>query len=195
MRLRVCMLLMTALVGMTTVNAQTLRGSNGQQIGRVDSDGTIRDANGRSIGKARVADHVPLNTPTTTTVLSSIRTDGSHIAVTYQGGTTGERFVSCLKEHLLIALKPGDVVVMDNLRSHHVREVEEAFAGTGVKYCYLPPYSPDLNPIEKMWSKMKSILRHWKVRETQKLPEAIYAALNLVTESDCLHWFHFCGCC
>jgi len=150
---------------------------------------------GRSIGKTRVADHVPLNTPTTTTVLSSIRTDGSHIAVTYQGGTTGERFVSYLKEHLLTALKPGDVVVMDNLRSHHVREVEEAFAGTGVKYCYLPPYSPDLNPIEKMWSKMKSILRHWKVRETQKLPEAIYAALNLVTESDCLHWFHFCGCC
>ena len=150
---------------------------------------------GRSIGKTRVADHVPLNTPTTTTVLSSIRTDGNHIAVTYQGGTTGERFISYLKEHLLTALKPGDVVVMDNLRSHHVREVEEAFAGTGVKYCYLPPYSPDLNPIEKMWSKMKSILRHWKVRETQKLPEAIYAALNLVTESDCLHWFHFCGCC
>ena len=56
MRLRVCMLLMTALVGMTTVNAQTLRGSNGQQIGRVDSDGTIRDANGRSIGKAQGAD-------------------------------------------------------------------------------------------------------------------------------------------
>ena len=74
-----------------------------------------------------------------TTVLSSIRTDGSHIAVTYQGGTTGERFVSCLKEHLLTALKPGDVVVMDNLRSHHVREVEEAFAGTGVKYCYSAP--------------------------------------------------------
>ena len=105
------------------------------------------------IGKACVVDHTPLNTPVITTVLSSTRTDGSHVALTYQGGTKGARFVSYLKEHLLPTLKPEDVI-----RSHHVRAVEEVFSQARIKYCYLPPYSPDFNPMEKMWSKMKSIL-------------------------------------
>ena len=63
---------------------------------------------------------------------------------------------------------------------YHVRAVEEVFSQAGIKYCYLPPYSPDFNPVEKMWSKMKSILRKWKVREVEKLPKAILAALGAV---------------
>ena len=149
---------------------------------------------GRSIGKTRVADNAPLNTPKTTTVLSSIRTDGSHVTVTYQGGTTGQRFTEYLKEHLIRSLQSDDIVVMDNLRSHHVQAVKEIFSQAGVKYCYLPPYSPDFNPIEKMWSKVKSILRHWKVRDIQKLPDVISAALKQVTKTDCVNWFRSCDC-
>lgn len=149
---------------------------------------------GRSIGQKRVVDHTPINTPVTTTILSSIRTDGSHVAVTYQGGTTGERFVTYLKDYLLPSLTPDDVVIMDNLRSHHVKAVEEVFSQAGVKYCYLPPYSPDLNPIEKMWSKLKSILRKWKIISPDTLLYAIHFATIKVTVSDCLHWFNSCGC-
>ena len=82
---------------------------------------------GRSIGKTRVVDHTPLNTPVITSVLSSMRADGSHVALTYQGGTTGARFVSYLKEHLLPTLKPEDVI-----RSHHIRAVEEVFSQAGI---------------------------------------------------------------
>lgn len=150
---------------------------------------------GRAPGKARAEDHTPLNTPKTTTVLSSMRLDGSTATVTYTGGTTGVRFVDYLKTTLLPTLKHGDVVVMDNLRSHHVKAVQELFEGTEFRVVYLPPYSPDLNPIEKMWSKMKAILRKWRVREPDMLPKAIDAALKLVTSDDCSNWFRSCGYC
>ena len=150
---------------------------------------------GRGIGKARVEDHAPLNTPKTTTVLSSIRLDGSRATATYSGGTTGEKFVDYLKSTLIPTLKPGDIVVMDNLRSHHVDAVKKAFEGTEFQIAYLPPYSPDFNPIEKMWSKMKSIMRKLKVRDLEKLPSTILTALSLVTTTDVIHWFASCGYC
>ena len=148
---------------------------------------------GRSIGKTRVVDHAPLNTPSSTTILSSIRADGSHVTITYTGGTSGARFASYIKDNLIPVLHTGDIVIMDNLRSHHVKAVEEAFANTDIQCQYLPPYSPDLNPIEKMWSKMKSILRTQKVRDVSKLPEAVSDALKKVTQTDCIHWFKSCG--
>ena len=144
---------------------------------------------GRALSSQRVVDHAPLNTPRTTTVLSSIRLDGEKAFTTYQGGTTGERFVQYLKETLLPTLRPGDIVVMDNMRSHHVKAVREILEAKGMKVLYLPPYSPDLNPIEKMWSKMKAILRKWKIRCLQQLPDAIERALACVSQLDCLHWF------
>ena len=147
---------------------------------------------GRSIGKTRVIDHALLNTPQTTTILSSIRTDGSHVTVIYSGGTTGERFTAYLRDHLIPTLKPGDIVVMDNLRSHHVQSVREVFEAANIQYLYLPSYSPDLNPIEKMWSKLKAILRKLKIRSANLLPDSVSDALKLVTPTDCRHWFRSC---
>ena len=144
---------------------------------------------GRAPSSQRAVDHAPLNTPKTTTVLSSIRLDGEKSFTTYQGGTTGERFVQYLKETLLPTLRPGDIVVMDNMRSHHVKAVRETLEAKNMKVLHLPPYSPDLNPIEKMWSKMKAILRGWKIREMASLPDAIHNALTCVSPLDCLHWF------
>lgn len=162
----------------------------------IDESGVNTDMNriyGRSIGENRVIDHSPLNTPLTTTILSSVRADGSTVTVTYSGGTTGERFTAYLKEKLIPTLKKDDIVVMDNLRSHHVKSVQEAFLGTDFKLMYLPPYSPDFNPIEKMWSKVKSILRKWKVRNATDLPKSILKAISLVTAKDCCNWFKSCG--
>ena len=122
-------------------------------------------------------DGCPLEYAVDMIILSSIRLDGEKAFTTYQGGTTGERFVQYLKETLLPTLRPGDIVVMDNMRSHHVKAVREILEAKGMKVLYLPPYSPDLNPIEKMWSKMKAILRCWKIRSLDLLPDAIQKSL------------------
>mgnify|MGYP002947523456 FL=1 len=85
-----------------------------------------------------------------------------------------------------------DVIVMDNMRSHHAKIVKQVLDESEIKYLYLPPYSPDLNPIEKMWSKLKAYLRKEKVRVVSELPAAIERAFSTVRVSDCLGWF--CSC-
>ncbi|MCC8077649.1 MAG: transposase [Oscillospiraceae bacterium] len=84
---------------------------------------------------------------------------------------------------------------MDNLRSHHLKEAEELLRQNDITLLYLPPYSPDLNPIEKMWSKMKSCLRRWKVRVKEALPVAVDAALAQVTCDDVPGWFQASNYC
>ena len=105
---------------------------------------------GRGRGGRRVVDHVPLSKPKSTTILSSIRLNGELAFTTFQGGTTGTRFLSYLKDILIPTLRSGDVVVMDNLRTHHIQAVAELLHDAGAQVLYLPPYSPDLNPIEKL---------------------------------------------
>ena len=144
---------------------------------------------GRAIGKSRVHCSVPLNTPPTQTVLSSVRLNGQTTYTMYSGGTTGERFLDYLKNVLIPTLNRGDIVVMDNMRSYHVTGVKEALRAAGVIPLYLPPYSPDLNPIEMMWSKMKSVLRKLGCRTAALLPQVVIKALALVSASDCMGWF------
>ena len=134
---------------------------------------------GRAVGKARA-------------VLSSVRLNGDTAYTTYSGGTTGDVFVDYLENILIPTLHKGDIVIMDNLRSHHVKKVAEVLEKAEVKLLYLPPYSPDLNPIEKMWSKIKSILRKLKARTIQALPDAIDTAFSAVAPSDCIGWFKSC---
>ena len=106
---------------------------------------------GRAKGGARAYDSAPLNTPTSTTILSSVRADGEKVYTTLDGALNGERFKEYLREKLIHTLKPGDILIMDNLRSHKVQGVKELVESVGAKIMYLPPYSPDLNPIEQMW--------------------------------------------
>ena len=103
-----------------------------------------------------MVDRAPLNTPKSTTILSSIRLDGTMAFTTFQGGTTADKFLNYLKETLVPTLRPGDIVVMDNLRTHHIQAVGELLHDAGAEALYLPAYSPDLNPIEKLWSKVKA---------------------------------------
>ena len=143
----------------------------------------------------RAVDAAPINTPAGTTVLSSIRLNGSLVYTTYQGGTTAQRFLEYMEKQLIPSLGKDDVVIMDNMRSHHAKIVTELLDKAGISYLYLPPYSPDLNPIEKMWSKMKSILRKRKIRIAAELPEAVKSALETVSTKDCKGWFPACGIC
>ena len=87
------------------------------------------------------------------------------------------------------AINRGDIVVMDNMRSHHVTGVKEALRAAGVIPLYLPPYSPDLNPIEMLWSKMKAILRKLGCNIAALLPQMVAEALALVSPEDCFGWF------
>ena len=150
---------------------------------------------GRAKGKERAADKTPENTPTNTTILSSIRINGATAYTTYQGGTTGDRFVNYLEKTLIPTLQKGDIVIMDNMRSHHIKKVAEVLNNAGMKLLYLPPYSPDFNPIEKMWSKIKAILRKVKARSISLLPDEINNAFACVSQADCIGWYKSCGIC
>lgn len=141
----------------------------------------------------RAVDAAPLNTPTATTVLSSIRLDSTTIFTIYQGGTTAARFREYIENQLVPSLKKEDLVVMDNMRSHHAKAVKQLLDSSKVTYLYLPPYSPDLNPIEKMWSKLKAFLRKEKIRMASELPSAISKGFLTIRPTDCIGWFHSCN--
>lgn len=147
----------------------------------------------RSIGGTRAVDSAPLNTPKNTTILSSVQLNGTSWHTTFCGGTTAVRFSDYLKQMLLPHLDKNAVLVMDNMRSHHAKAVKELLEQEGIRYIYLPPYSPDLNPIEKLWSKVKSLLRKYKVRSADELPLAIERAFAAISPSDCVGWFASCG--
>ena len=150
---------------------------------------------GRSKKGTRSVDKTPLNTPANTTILSSVRLNGETCYTTYSGGTTGKKFVDYLENMLIPTLKEGDIIVMDNMRSHHVKEVEEVISRSEkhLTLLYLPPYSPDFNPIEMMWSKIKSVLRMLKTRISDLLPDSIKTSFSKVLPSDCIGWFSAVG--
>lgn len=144
---------------------------------------------GRAKGKERVNDYTPLNTPKNTTLLSSVRLDGTLANISFQGALNGKIFLKYIKETLVPTLRKGDIVIMDNLRIHKVKGVKEAIETAGATVVYLPPYSPDFNPIEMMWSKIKALLRKWKARTVDLLDDAIKQAFNEIQTKDILGWF------
>ena len=146
-----------------------------------------------SLGGSRAVDSTPLSKPKNTTILSSIQLDGTLHYTTFSGGTTVEHFKHYLKDILLPHLNCDSVLVMDNMKSHHAKAVKDLLDSSGVRYIYLPPYSPDLNPIEKLWSKVKALLRKFKARSLDALPNAIQHAFQNVSPSDCSGWFRSCG--
>jgi transposase len=114
---------------------------------------------GRGIIGERVFDYVPDTRWEGLTILSSLRQDGTTEALVFEGALNGEMFKEYMRSCLAPTLKEGDVVIMDNLSSHKVKGIQEIVEEQGARIEYLPPYSPDLNPVENMWSKMKTNLR------------------------------------
>lgn len=149
---------------------------------------------GRAVGKTRVYDDVPLNTPRNTTLLSSIRLeDASMVHKEINGALNGTTFLEYIRNDLVPTLKPGDIVIMDNLKVHKVAGVQQAIEEKGASVLYLPPYSPDLNPIEMLWSKIKAFLRKEKARNADLLMNAIEKAYSTVSYQDVLGWFVAAG--
>ncbi len=148
---------------------------------------------GRAKGKERVHDYVPLNKPKNTTLLSSVRLDGTHEYRSFQGAVNSKIFLDYIENTLAPTLHEGDIVIMDNLRCHKTKEVKEAIEKANATVVYLPAYSPDFNPIEMMWSKIKALLRKWKARSIDLLDNAIIEAFKLITVDDISGWFAEAG--
>ena len=148
---------------------------------------------GRAKNGARAVDFTPGGHWNTTTMISSVRLDGSTAPMVVNGATNTEVFKVYVETFLLPTLNKGDVVILDNLSAHKGNEIRELIESVGAELWFLPPYSPDLNPIEKMWSKVKSILRKLKARTEAELITAIAQALNHVTPQDVKGWFKSCG--
>lgn len=127
------------------------------------------------------------------TLLGALSLEGITASMTVDGSTDGPVFLTFVKEVLVPSLRPGNVVLMDNLSSHKVKGVSEAIESVGAKLEPLPPYSPDLSPIEECWSKVKEILRAKAARIRELLDSAITCALNVITPDDAKGWFIHCG--
>jgi transposase len=144
---------------------------------------------GRAPANERVVDYTPDVRFERTTILSSVRANGSMVPLVFEGALNGELFKEYISKCLVPTLKTGDIVVMDNLSSHKVKGVIDPIIDAGATLLYLPPYSPDLNPIEMMWSKMKAYLRKVKAKTKELLQVAIKDALDSITVSDIISWF------
>jgi len=148
---------------------------------------------GRAVRSSRCHATAPSGRWETTTMISSVRLDGTTACMALEGATNTEVFRAYIGEVLLPTLRPGDLVIMDNLSAHKNAETLELIRSAGAEPVFLPPYSPDFNPIEMMWSKVKSILRKLEARDTETLFDAIGEALSEVTQKDALGWFTRCG--
>lgn len=148
---------------------------------------------GRCKGGVRLFDSAPHGHWSTTTMIAALRVNGATAPMVIEGATDAAVFRAYVKHVLVPRLCQGDIVVLDNLSSHKAAEVEEMITAAGAELWFLPPYSPDFNPIEKMWSKVKEILRAIKARCTEDLYGAVRVALQQVTPQDAINWFESCG--
>jgi transposase len=148
---------------------------------------------GRAPVGERLVSAVPHGHWKTTTFLAALRVGGLGCPLAIDGAVNGDVFVAYVEQHLVPALRPGDVVVMDNLSSHKRAGVRAAIEGAGCRLLYLPPYSPDLNPIEQAFAKLKALLRKAGKRSVEELWDFLGSALDLFTPDECRNYFRHCG--
>ena len=141
----------------------------------------------------RAVGSVPQNYGQSLTVLAALDCYGMRAALLMPGATDREVFLRFLQQVLGPQLRPGAVVVMDNLTAHKGAEVKEALQTVGAQLYYLPPYSPDYNPMEWAWSKIKTLLRGIGARTYRKLYRSLHTTLTQVTAQDAEAWFKHCG--
>lgn len=148
---------------------------------------------GRAPKGVRVIDSVPEKHYQNSTVMGAMRLDGTVETFVYDGGTDVPTMLAFIQSILAPCLTPDDIVVWDNLRTHLSPSVIQAIQKTGAMIWPLPPYSPDMNPIEKLWSKVKTYLKKVAARTKDTLLHGLHSALQTVTTSDIFNWFVNCG--
>lgn len=141
----------------------------------------------------RVAESTPQGHWKVLTTLGAMSLRGMVATMTIEAATDADIFDAFVEHVLCPKLEPGDVVVLDNLSAHKAASIAEKVAARGAELIYLPPYSPDLNPIEKAWSKFKQYLRSAKARTAEALHQAVTEALNTISAANAQAWFAHCG--
>ena len=141
----------------------------------------------------RVVDAVPHGHWKTTTFVAALRCDGVTAPGVFDGPIDGACFVAYVEQVLVPTLRRGDIVIMDNLRAHKVAGVEAAIKATGATLRFIPPYSPDLNPIELAFSKLKALLRAKAIRTVDALWNALGGLLDCFTPEECANYFRHDG--
>jgi transposase len=129
----------------------------------------------------------------TTTFTAGLRHDGIIAPLVLDGAMNGEAFLSWVEQFLTPALKPGDIVIMDNLSAHKVAGVADAIEAVKAELLYLPPYSPDLNPIEMLFSKLKSLIRKGAWRTQEDLWRGIGQAIAKISSQECRNYLSHAG--
>jgi transposase len=148
---------------------------------------------GRAQGGQRVSEATPASHWKTLTILGAMSCSGLLATMTVEAPTDGDVFFAYLEQVLCPQLQPRQVVVMDNLSTHKVAGVRERIEACGARLLYLPPYSPDLNPIEKCWSKLKQVLRSLQARTLEALEQAIAEAIRTISPDNAQAWFRHAG--
>ena len=151
----------------------------------------------RRYGRSPIGQRLLAKTPyghwRTTTFIAALRRDGLTAPMTLDGPMNGETFRAWTEQFLAPGLKPRDIVVMDNLPSHKVSGIRETIEAQGALLLYLPPYSPDLNPIEQVFAKFKAALRKAAARTVTKLWDEIAKTLQTFSATECTAYFKHCG--
>jgi transposase len=148
---------------------------------------------GRSLSGTRVRDHAPFGHWETHTVVAGLRLDGLTAPAVFNGPIDNPSFLAYIEQVLVPSLLPGDVVVLDNLAVHKQPEVRHAIEAAGAQLRFLPPYSPDFNPIELAFAKLKAFLRAARPRSFDQVCALIAAALELFSATECRNFIRHCG--
>lgn len=168
----------------------------GEHLAFVDETGATTNM-ARRYGRARRGERVVAAVPwghwKTTTFLAALRHDRIDAPCVFDGPINGARFRAWVEQALVPTLAPGDIVVMDNLSSHKVAGIRAAIEAAGASLLYLPPYSPDLNPIEQLFAKLKALLRTAAARTIEQLWSAIGTALDAFQPAECSNYINDAG--
>jgi transposase len=148
---------------------------------------------GRAAPGERVRDQVPGDRGGNISTIGAIGVDGIRTGLSVPGAIDGETMLFFVEELLVPTLTRGDIVLMDNASIHKLDDIEDAIEAAGAGLLFLPPYSPDLNPIEHAWSKVKARLRALKPRTPPALLDALVTAFAAITPQDLQGWFRHCG--
>ena len=148
---------------------------------------------GRAPRGERLIDKTPHGHWKTTTLIAALGISGMRCSTVVDGAVNGDLFEAFVEQVLVPELRPGDVVIMDNLSSHKRQRIRELIEDAGARLVFLPPYSPDLNPIELVFAKVKQLLRSLACRTRDALWKAMQSVLDQVTPSDALNCYKHCG--
>lgn len=147
----------------------------------------------RAEGGARAVSAEPKHMGKNITMVAAMSVVGVVAAMYCTCTFDGEGFSAFVENFLLPELKPGQILIMDNVSFHKLDSIIELIESAGIRVVFLPPYSPELNPIENMWSKLKGYLRRQKVKTIEQFEQYLKNGLKKITEYDCQSWFDHCG--